>query len=73
MTSITKTIRLSGAAEQSIEDAISTVLGRAALTISDIQSFEVVDVGGTVGRSGVPAEYRVTLDITFTVRESLHG
>lgn len=73
MEPITKTIRLSGSSERSIEDAISTVLGRAALTISDIRSFRVVDVSGTVSDSGVPSEYRVKLDITFTVRESVHG
>jgi flavin-binding protein dodecin len=73
MTPITKTIRLSGGSERSIEDAVSTVLGRAALTIRDVLSFEIVNVGGTVSDSGVPAEYNVTLDITFTVRESLHG
>jgi flavin-binding protein dodecin len=49
------------------------VLGRAALTISDIRFFEIVKAGGTVSASGVPNEYTVTLDITFTVRESLHG
>jgi flavin-binding protein dodecin len=70
---ITKTIRLSGSSERSIEDAISTVLGRAALTLSDIRSFRVVDVSGAVSDSGVPSEYRVKLDITFTVRESVHG
>ncbi len=73
MQPITKTIRLSGSSEHSIEDAVSTVLGRAALTISDIQTFEIVKAGGTVSSSGVPAEYTVTLDITFTVRESVHG
>lgn len=73
MTSITKTIRLSGGAEGSIEDAISTVLDRAAFTISDIHSYEVVSIGGSVASSGVASEYRVTLDITFTVRESVHG
>lgn len=73
MQPVTKTIRLSGGSERSIEDAVATVLGRAALTISDVRSFEIVSVGGTVSDSGVPAEYSVTLDITFTVRESLHG
>lgn len=73
MQPVTKTIRLSGGSERSIEDAVSTVLGRAALTISGILSFEVVKVGGSVSDSGVPAEYSVTLDITFTVRESHHG
>jgi flavin-binding protein dodecin len=73
MEPITKTIRLSGGSERSIEDAISTVLGRAALTIKDIHSYEVVRVGGTVSDSGVPATHTVTLDITFGVRESIHG
>lgn len=73
MQPITKTVRVSGSSERSIEDAISTVLGRAALTISDIHSFEVVRVAGTVSDSGVPAEYLVELDIMFTVRESIHG
>ena len=73
MQPITKTIRLSGGSERSLEDAVATVLGRAALTISDIRSFEIVKAGGTVSASGVPAEYIVTLDITFSVRESLHG
>jgi flavin-binding protein dodecin len=73
MQTITTTIRRSGGSAQSIEDAVTTVLGRAALTISDIHSFDIVKAGGTVDGSGVPADYTVTLDITFTVRESLHG
>jgi len=73
MQPITKTIRLAGSSERSIEDAISTVLGRAAVTISHIQSYKVIDLGGTVAASGVAAEYRVELEITFTVRESVHG
>lgn len=73
MSSVRKTIRLSGASGHSIEDAITTVLGRAALTIADIERFEVVTLGGTVADSGVPASYDVTLDITFGVRESVHG
>lgn len=64
---ITKTIRLSGTAEHSIEDAISTVLGRAAETLDRITSFSVVEIAGGVEPSGVPTGYRVTLDITFEV------
>ncbi len=73
MTGVTKTIRLSGSSERSVEDAISTVLGRAAETIADIRRYEVVTLGGTVSASGVPASYDVTLDITFGVRDSVHG
>ena len=70
---ITKTVRLSGSSDRSIEHAISTVLGHAAVTTADITKFEVVRVGGTVDSSGVPASYDVTLDITFEVREPTHN
>ncbi len=64
---ITKTVRLTGQAG-TVEDAISTVLGRAAHTIERIRSFRVVEIGGEVAPSGVAAAYRVTVDITFEVK-----
>ncbi len=70
MTAVTKTLRLSGGSERSIEDAISTVLARAATSIEDLVTFDIVRVGGTVDSSGVPASYEVTLDITFGVRDN---
>ncbi|HEY7563632.1 MAG TPA: dodecin family protein [Acidimicrobiia bacterium] len=71
--SIRKTIRLSGGSSDSIEDAIRTVLARAATTIRDIQGFRVVTVGGKVDDAGVPTDFDVTLDIVFTVREAVQG
>lgn len=65
---ITKTVRLSGEAG-TIEDAVTTVLGRAALTIERITSFRVVEISGEVAPSGVPSGYRVTLDISFHLRD----
>ncbi len=74
MSSITKTIRLSGQAGESIEDAVRTVLARAATTISDIHHFEVVRVGGEVDDSGAPTVFSVTIDITFGIKDSVeHG
>lgn len=74
MSSITKTIRLSGQAGDSIEDAVRTVLARAASTISDIQKFEIVKVGGKVDNSGAPTLFTVTLDITFGIKDTVdHG
>jgi len=74
MSSITKTIRLSGQAGDSIEDAVRTVLARAAATISDIQSFKIVEVGGKVDDSGAPTVFTVTLDITFGIKDPVeHG
>ncbi|HEX6286840.1 MAG TPA: dodecin family protein [Acidimicrobiia bacterium] len=74
MSSITKTIRLSGEAGDSIEDAVRTVLARAATTISDIHKFEIVKVGGEVDDSGAPTVFSVTLDITFGIKDTVeHG
>lgn len=73
MSRISKTIRLSGGSPDSIEDAIATVLARAALTITDIVRFEVVSITGAVDAAGAPAEYEVTLDVTFGVKETVHG
>lgn len=74
MSSITKTIRLSGKAGGSIEDAVRTVLARAASTVSDIQSFRIVRVGGEVDSSGAPTAFSVTLDITFGIKDPVeHG
>jgi flavin-binding protein dodecin len=71
MSSITKTIRLSGQAGDSIEDAVRTVLARAATTISDIQSFKIVKVGGKVDDSGAPTLFTVTLDVTFGIKDTV--
>ncbi len=74
MSSITKTIRLSGAAGGSIEDAVRTVLARAATTVSDIQEFEIVKVGGSVDDSGAPTLFTVTVDIKFGIKDPVeHG
>jgi flavin-binding protein dodecin len=69
VTPVTKTLWLSGGSQRSIEDAISTVLARAATSVEDIASFEVVQVRGTVDDAGVPSSYDVTLDIVFNVRD----
>jgi len=68
-TPVTKTLRLSGGSQRSIEDAISTILARAAASVEDIVRFEIVRVGGTVDDAGVPSSYDVTVDIVFNVRE----
>lgn len=73
MAHITKTVRLSGSSGRGIEDAVRTVLARAATTIDEITKFEVVEMWGSVDDSGVPTEFSVTLDITFTVKDSVHG
>ena len=72
MTSVTKTVRLSGGSESSIEDAVSTVLARAAETIRDVQRFDIVEAGGSVASDGTVERYTVTLDIEFVVGDTAH-
>ncbi len=71
---VTKTVRLAAGAP-TIEEAVETCLARAAETTRGITSFQIVEVGGTVDAAGVPAEFQVTLDVTFVVREPVadHG
>ena len=67
---ITKTITLSGSAQDSFEQAVEAVLARAGETINGIDRYQVVDMGGSVDESGVPT-FAVTLEITFSVKESV--
>lgn len=74
MSQITKTVRLTGSSPDSMEDAVRTVLARAATTIADITRWDMVRSGGRVDDSGVPTEFEVTVDITFGIRDSVeHG
>ncbi len=68
---VTKTIDLSGSSSESIEAAVDEAISRAALTISDVQEFEIERVSGVVKEGRVDA-YRVWLKVTFVVKERLH-
>jgi dodecin len=68
---VTKTIDLSGRSSESLEAAIETAISRAALTISDVEEFEIDRITGSV-RAGTVTEYRVWLKVTFLVKERLH-
>jgi flavin-binding protein dodecin len=73
MSQITKTVRLGGSSSTSIEDAVRTVLARAAVTIDDITGFALKNVSGTVDSAGLPTSFDVVIDVTFVVKESVHG
>jgi flavin-binding protein dodecin len=68
---VTKTIDLSGTSTQSIEAAVDEAVSRAALTISDVEEFEIDRITGSV-KDGRVDEYRVWLKVTFVVKERLH-
>lgn len=68
---VTKTIDLSGMSTESLEAAIEQAISRAALTISDVEEFEITRITGSV-KDGRVDEYRVWLKVTFVVKEKLH-
>lgn len=53
-----------------LEEAVSEAINRASLTLRGLNSFEVVEIGGTV-TDGV-AGYRVLVRIWFAIKEQVH-
>jgi len=68
---VEKSIELTGASANSIEDAVSIALARAAVTIDSIRQVHVEDISATV-ENGAVAHWRVRIRITFAVQDRLH-
>jgi flavin-binding protein dodecin len=58
--------RIIQVAENSIEDAIQTAVGRASRTLRQVGWFEVVETRGHV-EDGKVAHYQVSLKVGFTL------
>ena len=70
---ITKTVRLSGESDESIEAAIAAVLKRATASLRDVQAYEVVRVGGHHDATDGWV-HEVICDVTFGVKDAAaHG
>ena len=63
-----KTIELTGASTQSLEDAIENAIRRASKTIRDMRWFEVLETRGKV-QDGRVARWQVTLKVGFTLED----
>jgi len=61
-----KHIQLTGTSSKSIEDAVSTALGRAAKTIHNMRWFEVVETRGQID-GGKVAQWQTTIRVGFTL------
>jgi len=61
-----KKIRVTGCSSESIEAAVNLAVKRSSDSVHGMGWFEIVEVRGTVGESGV-AEWQVTVDIGFKV------
>ncbi len=68
---VEKTIRLTGISANSIEDAVQLAVSRAGVTISGIHTAHVDDVSATVEANKV-VRWRVTVSLTFQVKDQLH-
>ena len=68
---VEKTIELTGASANSIEDAVNIALARAAVTIDGIRHVHVDDIAATV-ENGAVAYWRVRIRVTFAVQDRLH-
>ncbi len=68
---VEKTITLTGTSANSIEDAVSLAVSRAAVTIEGLRRADVEDVSANI-ENGRVASWRVKVKITFLVQDRLH-
>lgn len=63
-----KLIELVGSSPDSIEEAVSSALGKASRSVSNMRWFEVCDIRGNI-ENGQVAHWQVTLKIGFTIKD----
>jgi flavin-binding protein dodecin len=68
---VEKSIELTGTSANSIEDAVSLAVSRAAVTIDGIRRVEIASVSATV-ENGAVASWHVTVKLTFSIQDRLH-
>lgn len=68
---VEKTIELTAISANSIEDAVSLAVARAAVTIEGIRHARIADVVASI-ENGKVAAWRVKVQITFAVQDQLH-
>ncbi len=63
-----KTIELTGVSDISYDDAASRAIARAGQTLEGLRWYKVTDLRGLI-RDGEVAEYQVTLQLGFRLRD----
>jgi dodecin len=63
-----KTIELVGVSDISYDDAANQAIARASHTLEGLRWYEVTDLRGLI-RDGEVAEYQVTLQLGFRLRD----
>lgn len=65
-----KKIELTGSSENSIEEAVSNAVARAAKTVRNMRWFEVAETRGYI-EDGEIAYWQVTVKIGFTIDDTV--
>jgi flavin-binding protein dodecin len=68
---VEKTIELTGSSTDSIEEAVSLAVARAAVTISGIYQAQLTDITAVV-EDGAVARWKVKIKATFPVKDRVH-
>lgn len=68
---VEKTITLTGASANGIEDAVNLAISRAAVTIQGIRRVLITDVAADVENNRV-ALWRVGMRVTFGIQDRIH-
>ena len=63
-----KKIELTGSSIKSMEDAVSTAIAKASLSLQNIRWFEVIETRGQV-KDGKVAHWQVTIKVGFTLED----
>ena len=68
---VEKTIVVTGISANSIEDAVQLAVARASVTVVGIHTAQVTNIEAVIENKRV-AKWKVTLNLTFKVTETLH-
>ncbi len=68
---VEKSIELTGTSANSIEDAVSLAVSRAAVTIDGLRRVDIATVSASI-EDGAVARWHVTMKLTFTIQDRLH-
>ena len=70
---VEKTITLTGTSPNGIQEAVTLALARAGVTIQGLRRARIKDVRMELEPDGSVTKWVVDVDITFEVKEQLHG
>ena len=68
---VEKTIELTGASANGIEDAVNLAISRAAVTIQGIRRVHITDVSADVENNRITL-WRVDMKLTFGIQDRIH-